>query len=159
MFNFNVHAVQPLHIFCLPFLIPNFVQTIASCLSKTYIYHWRYPNYAGCANKNSVNLIKRCICRCTRSGAQLYVKVWGELIIFCIIWLEHWVLDQLIKLSTVLSKTFTRTASSRCKIYHWEYSAWHRQCCTLQVVHELVPECEMMFMLRPSILCTGLPVL
>ena len=59
------------------------------------------------------------------------------------------------RLSTVFTKTFTRTASSRCNIYHREYSAWHTQCCTLQVVYELVPECEMMFMLRPSILCTG----
>ena len=44
-------------------------------------------------NKNSVNFIKCCI-----SGRLMvlnYVKAWGELIIFCIIWLDPWVLDQL----------------------------------------------------------------
>ena len=36
-----------------------------------------------------------------------YVEAWEELMIFCIIWLDPWVLDQLIKFSTVLSKTLT----------------------------------------------------
>ena len=49
--------------------------------------------------------IKRCV-----SGRLMvlnYMKAWGELIIFFIIWLDPWVLDQLIKFSTVLSKTLT----------------------------------------------------
>ena len=59
-------------------------------------------------NKNSVNFIKSCI-----SGRLMvlnYMKAWGELIIFCIIWLDPWVLDQLIKFPAVLSKTLIEFA-------------------------------------------------
>ena len=59
-------------------------------------------------NKNSVNFIKCCI-----SGRLMvlnYMKAWGELIIFCIIWLDPLILDQLIKFSAVLSKTLIEFA-------------------------------------------------
>ena len=56
-------------------------------------------------NKNSVNFIKRCISGCLM--VLNYMKAWGELIIFCIIWLDPLILDQLIKFSAVLSKTLT----------------------------------------------------
>ena len=59
-------------------------------------------------NKNSINFIKRCI-----SGRLMvlnYVKAWGELTSFCIIWLDPLILDQLINFSAVLSKTLIEFA-------------------------------------------------